>query len=382
MQFLDILKQQGVSDGRMLRYVQSAKRILYWKNKDFNKYNQKDVNELLKKIDEAYAKNSTQRAFRLFLKYFFKVTIGKNRDYPDLVRHIMCKKKLHQELIPEAMLEQKEVQRMIEVCNSDRDKCLISMSFESTCRPSEILNMRLSDIRDENNCYKVFVAGKTGVRPIFFIDSIPYIKRWLDKHPYKNDSNRFLFCNESYNYYGDGISVASFHKILKKAMRRAGIKKPSNPYHMRKSGLTFYAEYMPEQLLKQQAGHKPNSAVLDRYIKLSSSALKKKKLELSGVREEKLEKSELRPKICHRCNENNEPSRKYCYKCLAPLTLDAIQKYNDLIDMLVLQGRESLVKKYAKEKAPEFLEALIGLPREKLTELKKLAELKNKTIKS
>ena len=36
--------------------------------------------------------------------------------------------------------------------------------------------------------------GKTGSRHIPLIDSIPYLKDWLDNHPQKGNPNAFLIC--------------------------------------------------------------------------------------------------------------------------------------------------------------------------------------------
>ena len=62
------------------------------------------------------------------------------------------------------------------------------ISRDTGCRPHEILKLRLKDITfktaGEGQQYaEVLVNGKTGSRHIPLIDSIPYVKDWIDHHP-------------------------------------------------------------------------------------------------------------------------------------------------------------------------------------------------------
>jgi integrase/recombinase XerD len=65
-----------------------------------------------------------------------------------------------------------------------------------SCRPHEILNLRIKDIAFKttgNYQYaEVLVNGKTGSRPIPLISSIPYVKDWLDSHPQRGNPNAYL----------------------------------------------------------------------------------------------------------------------------------------------------------------------------------------------
>ncbi|MFZ0405720.1 MAG: hypothetical protein WAL79_07835, partial [Nitrososphaeraceae archaeon] len=62
------------------------------------------------------------------------------------------------------------------------------MSRDASCRPSEILKVRIKDVVFKlagNKQYaEVLVNGKTGSRHIPLINSIPYVKDYLDEHPF------------------------------------------------------------------------------------------------------------------------------------------------------------------------------------------------------
>ena len=65
-------------------------------------------------------------------------------------------------------------------CPTKRMKCYRTISRDTSCRPHEILGLRIKDIIFKtvgNHQYaELVVNGKTGSRSIPLIDSIPYIK--------------------------------------------------------------------------------------------------------------------------------------------------------------------------------------------------------------
>ena len=68
------------------------------------------------------------------------------------------------------------------------------MSRDLSCRPSEILKLKIKDIAFKtigtSQYVDVVVNGKTGTRPIPLINSIPYLKDYLDhEHPQPTNPN-------------------------------------------------------------------------------------------------------------------------------------------------------------------------------------------------
>jgi integrase len=67
-------------------------------------------------------------------------------------------------------------------------KCYHAVARDLGCRPHELLKLRIKDITFKivgNIQYaQVVVNGKTGTRPLPLIDSLPYVKDYLDhEHP-------------------------------------------------------------------------------------------------------------------------------------------------------------------------------------------------------
>ena len=135
------------------------------------------------------------------------------------------------------------------------------ISRDTGCRPHEILKLRIKDIvfkNSGNHQYaEVSVNGKTGSRSISLINSIPYVKDWLDNHPQQGNANAPLICGYSkslgrrinsititllYKQYKTGL----FTKLLdspnisaeEKQKIKELLRKPWNPYIRRHSALT------------------------------------------------------------------------------------------------------------------------------------------------
>jgi len=123
--------------------------------------------------------------------------------------------------------------------------------------------------------------------PTPLIQSIPYVKAWLDEHPRKNVPNSPFFVslnNQSNHYtrqltreglYGvhEDYKKAFFPKLLQDLLYRRKTKrkkvllaKPWNPYTLRHSGLTEKARKIKEIQLRMYAGWSPNSKMPQKYV--------------------------------------------------------------------------------------------------------------------
>ena len=88
------------------------------------------------------------------------------------------------------------------------------ISRDTSCRPSEILGLRIKDIVfkivNDRQYAEVLVNGKTGSRCVPLINSIPYVKDWIDVHPQRTNPNAFLIFGKGKSYgrklTSDGIN--------------------------------------------------------------------------------------------------------------------------------------------------------------------------------
>ena len=87
----------------------------------------------------------------------------------------------------------------LKYCPSKRDRCYHAVSRDLSARPNEILKLKIKDIAFKtigtSQYAEVVVNGKTGTRPIPLINSIPYLKDYLDhEHPQPGNPNSPLIC--------------------------------------------------------------------------------------------------------------------------------------------------------------------------------------------
>ena len=222
------------------------------------------------------------------------------------------------------------------------------MSWDTGCRPHELLKLKIKDIVFKsagNRQYaEVLVNGKTGSRHIPLIDSIPYVKDYLDhEHPQPANPNAIFLCGNGKSL-GRVLGIASlsqiysdyktefFPKLLKdpnvppedKQKIRELLKKPWNPYIRRHSALTEKSKILKEHTLRQFAGWTTGSNMPQKYLHYFGNEASESLLEAYGiVTKDNQQTDALRPKQCPNCNEPNKPDGKFCAKCRMVLTYDA-----------------------------------------------------------
>ena len=87
-----------------------------------------------------------------------------------------------------------------------------------SARPHEILNLKIKDIKfslTEGGIQYAEVrisGGKTGSRTIPLIDSIPYLKEWLQEHPSSSNLGSWLFVSLGNN--PPLYQLESFHALV------------------------------------------------------------------------------------------------------------------------------------------------------------------------
>jgi len=188
---------------------------------------------------------------------------------------------------------------------------------------------------------EVLVNGKTGQRHIPLINSIPYLKDWLDDHPQSGNANAFLICGfnkslgrqlmiESINHTYAKYKNEIFPKLLDdpnvttEDKRKIGelLKKPWNPYVRRHSALTEKSKILKESILRQHAGWTPNSNMHLKYVHYFGNESSESILEAYGLKPKLEDINKLKPLSCP-CGELNKIDSKFCVKCRMILSYDA-----------------------------------------------------------
>jgi integrase/recombinase XerD len=295
----------------------------------------------------------TYNIYRIHLMRFFKWLYNPDiepdkRPKPAVIENIPQLKRKEKSIYkPSDLWTQKDDLLFLKFCPSKRDKCYHAISRDTSCRPHEIVKLKIRDIVfktvGSNQYAEALVNGKTGSRPIPLIDSIPYLKDYLDhEHPQPSNPNSPLICGigrglgrhvratRIYNIYNE-YKKEIFPKLLEsptvlpedKQQIAELLKKPWNPYIRRHSALTEKARILMEPILKMHAGWTPRSQMHLMYEHWFGNESNESLLEAYGIVTSGQQIDQLRPKQCPNCSEPNKPDSKFCNKCRMVLTYDA-----------------------------------------------------------
>ncbi|MGD9673660.1 MAG: hypothetical protein AB7U98_09305 [Candidatus Nitrosocosmicus sp.] len=231
-----------------------------------------------------------------------------------------------------------------------RNKAALSLLWDLDARPHEISGLKIKHIK-LNKKYgegEIPFESKTGTGPILLTFSFPYVRDWINEHPFKNEPNASIICNQ---ITGAPIHADTLNNIMKHLKERIErliessqitdeeekerltylIKvKKWNPYCIRHSAITADSDYLPEYALKKKVRWSMNSKQGSRYIKRRmGNELKNKILEYNGIITEETQKKKPLQSICPRCDLSNVLENKYCSKCSYPLKPEAFDEIKE-----------------------------------------------------
>lgn len=302
--------------------------------KDWVDVTEEDLRELVAQIMIKHGENGKESGYSRVLKISLKsvvrfVKLG-SRSKPEDGELPMLKfiksKKIQDKLTREDLPTDEEVQKILAVCaDSSRDKAMFAVHAEAGTRIGELLGMKIKDFTLDKNGGVIKVDGKTGVRPIRIVKSVPYLTRWLNDHPNKDDHNNPLWVYvRNSDSFGKPMNYAGFNRILKKRVRQAGITKRISSHLFRHKEITDLAGKLTESESRMRHGWERTSLMPSKYTHLNQEDLDDKMLVIMGVNTEKQKENELRE--CIYCKIRYPIETRFCDICSRPLDVsDAIQ---------------------------------------------------------
>ena len=333
---LDFIKkrsQEGISKRRLDKYENVLSELAKFVKIDLDKVTEKELREFIGWLDnESNLKEWTKISYKAVIKTFYRYY--NDGELPKMCKFIQMNRKKVEKKLPEDIWSEEEINKLIEATREPFWKAFISVGYESGARLGELLNMRIKDVKFTDFGARIRLDGKTGVREIPIIKSVPYLATFLKLHPYKNDPEAWLWIRSN----GEKIGYAGVRFQLRKIVEKAGIKKRCNPHLLfRHSRATQLANYLTESQLKQYFGWTQDSDMASVYIHLSGRDIDNAVLGMYGLVKKKEEeiKNGL-PIKCYRCGFSNEPNAQFCSNCGLPLNeksameeMEKIKKANE-----------------------------------------------------
>ncbi len=307
--FLEFVQDREITEELVLDYLD------YLNDYTFNKHG-KQVK---------YSKHSIYQAetkLRLFL----------NTVDPTLCSDVQPRMPKKRKL-PEDILNEEDVDKLLKACYTLRDKALIAFLFESGVRKGELFSIKKNNvIFDSMGAVVTIPAGKTGARRIRVVFSASYLRQYMEQHP-NPDSNSFLFCSNR-SPYGQ-LSNSGLKEQLKEIAKRAEITKNVFPHLLRHSAATRLAKHLSEQSLKTYLGWSQGSNMASVYVHMSGQDVDPDILKMNGIEVDNVPVPTLQVGRCPRCKELNPESSTYCNKCGLPLKKEAAVTESEVLKELI-----------------------------------------------
>jgi len=304
---------QGIGLLRVGKYVYMLRRIAEMLGKDFADADINDMKRLVADIEQSNYADWTKHDFKVGIKKFYKWFRGEKN--PPETEWIKTTMKNHKRKLPEDLLTEDDVIKLIQAAEHPRDRAFVSIIYESGCRVGELMGLRLKHIQFDKYGAMIIVNGKTGSRRVRLIAAVPYITRWINKHPKKEDPNEYVWLTRDYRNVLLGYGRVK--EMLRGLAKKAGIKKKVNPHNFRHSRATYLANHLTEAQLKEMFGWTQGSDMASIYIHLSGRDVDNAILKVYNIdnHEDDGVESKLKPKDCSRCNEINPATNRFCSKC-------------------------------------------------------------------
>jgi len=366
---IDIIKRydrqnalNNCSDSTRNNYNRLLLQLSHETRKSFNTMTQDDIDEFLVR-----RKGSTLEQYKCCLKLFFKWF-----EKPELTQHLKHGK-VPEKLTPEMMWTEDEILKLTQCVDTDpavstRDKAIIMMLWDLAVERSVIMNVTIGDVYDSGERMRIKVTGKRrGDIKEFVLECIysaPYIRAWLNYHPYSKDKTKPLFVQLDEKTLGRPLHSQFLRNLCIKLQKRSGIEKKLHPHLIRHSRATDYAmKGITGDTLAYRLRHS-NLMTQQRYKHIFPKVHEDRIYEAdTGIkRSEGKTKRVLIAVPCPKCGEMNDPSALYCKSCLFVLTQDMAQKEIEIIDML----RQKLWYDGVKRDIKKYEEKGVKIPYEQI----------------
>lgn len=367
--FIRDVKARGVGMARLTKLVRTLSILGERLGKQFRDATLEDIKALVHHFETGDYSVWARHDAKVILKQFYRWLDGE--DYPKVVKWI-CTTIPHKDkpLVQEAeLLTEEEINKVIAVADHPRNKAILAVLAESGARIGEIGNLTIGQIKVDESGTVLNVSGKTGRRRLRIISGTPYLLKWLDIHPDKENPYAPVWVNIGTLNHHKQMSYEGFRKILIEAFKKAGIKKRCHPYIFRHSRASQLARHLTEFQMNTYFGWCQGSAMPSTYVHISGKDLDEDILRINGMKPgDKPIAFKPQARTCSRCKEINAPNALYCCRCaeivdpaLALKTkVEESQKPADTIKSPLMEWlqQDPEIREVLRRKASEFKQSI------------------------
>jgi integrase/recombinase XerD len=310
--FRDDMISESYSVSRVLKLLNTIFVVSKELGKPLEQATEEDIRKIISSIERSPRAEWTKLDYRIIVRKFY-TWLRKTKDYPPEVAWISVRFKKNSKRLPEDLLNEEEVKRLILNANNPMYEALIAVLYETGCRIGELLPLDIKQISQDKYGFILTVHGKTGGRRVRIVYSVPYLSAWLNKHPLRDDPNSPVWMSKRTKQQ---IGYKNVIKLIREIAKKAEITKRVNPHSFRHARATAMANHLTEAQMKEYFGWVQESKMAAVYVHLSGRDVDTAILKANGiVIDDEKNTSKLISTTCFRCKESNEPTNKFCKKC-------------------------------------------------------------------
>ena len=334
--FVQYQAAQGIGKARLIKYLGTLRLIdeRYLQGKGYQGLDREDLVEIVAGIEESKLGGWGKHSYKSVLKIFYEWQ-GKH----ELVSWMKIRKPKSNKL-PEELPVEQEVMKMIDAAYVSRDEAAIATLYEGGFRVGEFGGLNIGNITFDRYGAIAIVDGKTGMRRVRLIFATPYIAKWLEEHPLRDDPRAPLWIKLDGS--GERMPYSAIYQQLKKIGKRAGVHKRVNPHNFRHARSTHLASKLTESQMEEYLGWVQGSKMPSIYVHMSGRDLDADLLRMYGLEPDKEDqKEELETLQCPHCKTLNTTGARICINCRKPLAVEevmereekAMEVFKDLVDL-------------------------------------------------
>lgn len=328
---------QGISYINRIKYFNYLLKICHYSEKDLAELTREDVDQIVSQLKSNIKTANELRNTITYIQHIAKIIIP-DKDAqgridetitPYAFRHLKSsvdKSRNKKKEIPSLQ----DMQKVIQFFRQDiRTQAFIALAYESDVRPQELCYCKVKDFKKFDNYAKIYVSehGKEGTKFLECLDSFPYVIKWYNEHPLREDPNAWLFVNLGDRNRHDQLKPHTINKHLRHACIKLGIPHMTC-YDIKRAGITHQKlRGDSSEVIAHRAGISVERIKTYDYSKHEQS-FKLHMIKTGRMKPEDVPE-ELKPflpknKRCGYCETNNGFADKICSTCKRPLFRDDI----------------------------------------------------------
>ena len=179
----------GLSPARQYHYLLRLRLIAKAMGEHFLSPSREDIRDFLFQLTTSGYSPNTIRDIKSVIKRFYRWHFADQDKANHVVGWIRPLRSVRHDK-PDCIITADEFDRMMNVCHTLRDRTFISLLYDSGCRISEVLTLKVRDVTFDDYGAILIVSGKTGTRRVrLFGTSVPFLRKWVETRRAKQGSD-------------------------------------------------------------------------------------------------------------------------------------------------------------------------------------------------